>query len=321
MISFKQIPGKGVGVVASRDFSPGEVILSDEVMLYCVRDNNSPSVNTNQARHLYQQYNRLSPQNKYRVSKLFCLGDKSILNIFSTNSFTITKKYCGLYVNISRINHSCDPNACYNNNGCTEKQVTAMRKIQVGEEITISYISSNWDIRQIRHEELSSWQFQCHCSVCCLKDRVFVENEDIRLKIKDMSETIAKFVIQLDKSLQMVFVDMDQDEDTKRNLNSSIVLKLKDTICLAEQRICLLSKLGHQLLLVKFTAHLDCLYLYMKARALNVLFGRELEYKLQQHGDIVTTMSDWNIDWRHQLSNVLARSYLLHVKWTYASVQ
>ena len=79
------------------------------------------------------------------MSELFCVvGDNSILNIFSTNSFIVNQSYCGLYVKTWRINHACDPNACYNNNGSLEKQVRAVREIAAGEEIIIiSYISSN----------------------------------------------------------------------------------------------------------------------------------------------------------------------------------
>ena len=86
---------------------------------------------------------RLGTREDFKVSKLFCVGDNSILNIFSTNSFTVNQSYCGLYVKTSRINHACDPNACYNNNGSLEKQVRAVREIAAGEEITISYISGN----------------------------------------------------------------------------------------------------------------------------------------------------------------------------------
>ena len=56
------------------------------------------------------------------MSKLFCVGDNSILNIFSTNSFTVNQSYCGLYVKTSRINHVCDPNACYNSNSSSLKK-------------------------------------------------------------------------------------------------------------------------------------------------------------------------------------------------------
>ena len=78
------------------------------------------------------------------MSKLFCVGDNSILNIFSTNSFTVNQSYCGLYVKTSRVNHACDPNAYYNSNDCSiKKQATAVREISADEEITISYISSN----------------------------------------------------------------------------------------------------------------------------------------------------------------------------------
>ena len=67
---------------------------------------------------------RLGTQERFKMSKLFCVGDYSILDIFNTNSFTVNQSYCGLYVKTSRINH-------------------AVREIAADEEITISYIGSN----------------------------------------------------------------------------------------------------------------------------------------------------------------------------------
>ena len=138
----KQFPGKGLGLVADKEYHTGDVILEESVSLYCSRSvmsDDYPSPDASQTRQIYQQYRRLSTLDRFRVSRLFCLGKKSVVNIFSTNSFAISNHCCGLFIKISRINHSCDPNACYNHNGRLEKQVTAIRSIAKGEEITISY--------------------------------------------------------------------------------------------------------------------------------------------------------------------------------------
>ena len=134
MISIEPIPGKGLGVRAQRDFSPGEVIITEEVLIHCSRlhEVEAREPTAEQARQIYQKFNRLSTVDKFRVLSLFCFGERSILNIFSTNSFTITSKYCGLFVNISRFNHACDPSfmRCNKGNGVV---CVANRKIMKGE--------------------------------------------------------------------------------------------------------------------------------------------------------------------------------------------
>ena len=57
------VPGKGLGLVAQTHFSPGDLILSEEVALFCARDSaggedGRPSAA--QARQIYQQFNRRS---------------------------------------------------------------------------------------------------------------------------------------------------------------------------------------------------------------------------------------------------------------------
>ena len=168
MTNVEPVPGKGLGVLAERNFSPGEEIITEAVSLLCSRGAEARGLTAEQARQIYQNYNRLSTVDKFRVKSLYCMGERSILNIFSTNSFTITSKFGGLFVRISRINHACDPNACYNNCGSLEKVVTALREIKKGEEITISYIINNWDVRSERRSALSCWGFLCSCAVCVL---------------------------------------------------------------------------------------------------------------------------------------------------------
>ena len=249
MISIEPIPGKGLGVRAQRDFSPGEVIITEEVLIHCSRlhEVEAREPTAEQARQIYQKFNRLSTVDKFRVLSLFCFGERSILNIFSTNSFTITSKYCGLFVNISRFNHACDPNACYNCNGSLEKDVTALQEIKKGEEITISYISNNWDVRSKRLAELSIWGFTCQCAVCLLSERSLLTNDNMRIMIKNMDITIAEYKAKLVKSLENQFCDrrsLQNDEEKNRNLNSNIFGGLPQMIKTAEERIILMKQLG-----------------------------------------------------------------------------
>ena len=37
MCSVQPVPGKGLGLIALKDFNQGETILSEEVLLYCTR--------------------------------------------------------------------------------------------------------------------------------------------------------------------------------------------------------------------------------------------------------------------------------------------
>ena len=62
MISIEPIPGKGLGVRAQRDFSPGEVIITEEVLIHCSRlhEVEAREPTAEQARQIYQKFNRLS---------------------------------------------------------------------------------------------------------------------------------------------------------------------------------------------------------------------------------------------------------------------
>jgi hypothetical protein len=64
--------------------------------------------------------------------------------VLSSNAFSLSlddpKSPAGLFLNASRLNHSCVPNADYSyNNKSSYKSVFANREVDVGEEITISY--------------------------------------------------------------------------------------------------------------------------------------------------------------------------------------
>ncbi len=84
-----------------------------------------------------------------------------------------------VYINISRINHSCAPNCSlsWKMEDIRRKEVRACRQIQKGEEIVTSYISSCHKgealFREERREALEDWGFTCQCQVQDLLFAIF----------------------------------------------------------------------------------------------------------------------------------------------------
>ncbi|RDI79124.1 hypothetical protein Vi05172_g10852 [Venturia inaequalis] len=67
----------------------------------------------------------------------------------------------------SRINHACFPNSYrVHRAGGTDVVYRATRDIFPGEEISISYLGSQWMKRTQRQEQLSRWEFTCTCIFC-----------------------------------------------------------------------------------------------------------------------------------------------------------
>ncbi|RKF60635.1 SET domain-containing protein 5, partial [Golovinomyces cichoracearum] len=77
-------------------------------------------------------------------------------------------KVGGIFLNISRINHSCAPNAVqYWNDLLGRETVYAVKPIDIGEEITLSYYlgGSSVERRQVLLEQFGFW---CRCHLCSL---------------------------------------------------------------------------------------------------------------------------------------------------------
>ncbi|KAK4195038.1 hypothetical protein QBC40DRAFT_259412 [Triangularia verruculosa] len=97
-------------------------------------------------------------------------GEMHVLeDVIRTNAFgmTINGRDCkGLFPEIARMNHACDPNAFPR---FTSKDLVmsavATRDIMPGEEITISYIPLGMP-SSYRAKSLGNWHFNCSCALC-----------------------------------------------------------------------------------------------------------------------------------------------------------
>lgn len=89
-----------------------------------------------------------------------------LLLVYQYNAFA-----SGLYLHLSIFNHSCNPN-CIKLSPTQQGEpsvVRALRHIQPGEELTISYIDTHEQSVPKRHYDLRSFDFRCECSRCRLE--------------------------------------------------------------------------------------------------------------------------------------------------------
>ncbi len=80
-----------------------------------------------------------------------------------------------VFPTVARINHSCVPNAQGNFNAILEGgsfTIHALRDIEGGDELTISYLHDELALRQERQIKLKDlYGFRCECEICCAGQR------------------------------------------------------------------------------------------------------------------------------------------------------
>ncbi|KAK2767771.1 hypothetical protein FQN54_003930 [Arachnomyces sp. PD_36] len=169
----KPSTGKGWGAFATRPIKQGDPILTEKA-LFLIR---KPADDVQEA-DVRRAFLRLTPAEKQQFK---CLRDNasaplgSFLHAFLENYFEAQNlvKYRsklpfigGLYLLLSRFNHSCSPNSKIpmgEDDGV--KTSFAIRDIAKGEDITFCYsIQFEVRTRRERHQDLD---FECRCKACC----------------------------------------------------------------------------------------------------------------------------------------------------------
>ncbi|KAK7699376.1 SET domain-containing protein 5 [Diaporthe eres] len=164
----RPVPGKGLGVVATTNFSRGDHILSDPPIIivdHCAMAH-VPQY------HLARLFNgaaaRLSPVQKDRMTGLAVFGDGApdewylVGRIYATNAYMIDMDVgvtgCGV--------GALFPEAYHFNPTTATMDIHAVRPILAGEDITVSYISpflTRANRQSLLHDR---WGFQCTCAAC-----------------------------------------------------------------------------------------------------------------------------------------------------------
>src|SRR5882757_9877490 len=120
----------------------------------------------------------------------------TVLDIFRNNAFNLGPSSSfqqAVFPRISRINHSCVPNAQGNfHDEMGRFNVHATRDIEGGEEVTLNYLQELGTARESRQERLwGGYGFACECPACDLSLERARQGEKRRVK---MHEELAKYV-------------------------------------------------------------------------------------------------------------------------------
>jgi hypothetical protein len=190
------IPGKGKGLIATRAIRPGELILS-EPPLFTTASLSNPATFE---KDLGAIVKGLSKEGQRAFLSLHNNnpGANPFSNIVRSNGYPLgpNSEVGAIFPLVARLNHSCRPNAQHAWNEAKGIEVVhAVRDIQEGEELTLSYLAGGASTeRQSRLEEY--FGFDCTCEACSLP-AAELKASDARLKRAQKSATPDVFAICL----------------------------------------------------------------------------------------------------------------------------
>ncbi|KAI1500179.1 hypothetical protein F5X99DRAFT_410330 [Biscogniauxia marginata] len=189
-----ETPPNGKGVVAARQISRSEVIMTDWASV--ILDISFPSsVRRSQGyRLLHRAADQLSdPDKVLQLARSSTTAADIMEDVLRTNAFSYPlaeEPHMAVYPDVSRINHACKPNAYVRfSTSNFAVSVIATTDISVGEEINISYIPVNYT-RAERQAALRRWGFDCKCSLCTASKAEIAASDYRRQKIETLRQQV-----------------------------------------------------------------------------------------------------------------------------------
>ncbi|RFU77846.1 set domain-containing 5 [Trichoderma arundinaceum] len=194
LYAIQAIPGKGQGLIATSRILKGTRILSEAPLFKVPRNTsdlkvvNDLIVKAVKGLDKAQQRAFLSLHNAHGRDK------QPFLGISRTNALPLGSeaREGAIFLEASRINHACRHNAQNTwNENIRRLTIHAVRDIEEGEEITISYLGATSDYAERQAFLKRTFFFDCGCELCSLPPAQRAES-DLRLrKIQFIDNTIA----------------------------------------------------------------------------------------------------------------------------------
>ena len=180
--SLQDVPGKGKGLVAIENISKGTRILSEEPIIIIPGN----KMNSEQRQiSIYQQVATLSEHQARAFLSMHNIhpyrnAAERYLGIVLTNSLPAEADgdKGAIFLEACRINHACDNNAQKSwNERIKRHTVHALRDIDKGEEITITYLGPLKNRTARRKALQERFGFACLCHLCSLPPEQNKEND------------------------------------------------------------------------------------------------------------------------------------------------
>ncbi|KAG6095258.1 hypothetical protein E4U30_002610 [Claviceps sp. LM220 group G6] len=183
MYVLQDIRGKAKGLVATQHIPKGTRILCEQALFTIANVTDAEE----RYRLIRQQVASLSDEQRqvflsmHNIHPFKNTGERYV-GIFETNSLpaggTPVPHTRGIFLEACRINHDCRNNAMYDwNTNIQRNTVHAIKDINAGEEITVSYVMFLKN-RESRQRTLkNTYHFTCRCSLCSLPDEQSQERD------------------------------------------------------------------------------------------------------------------------------------------------
>jgi hypothetical protein len=167
----QEIPGKGHGLVAATTITKGTRILSESPLFRVPRGGNSKEQLRDSISKKVAALREELQQAFLSLRNSFEDEDGPELGRVRTNALPLGSDATtgGIFLDSSRINHSCNPNAQNTWNENLQKlTIHAIQDIAKGEEITIFYLTARRNRSARLHALQTDFHFTCSCSLCSL---------------------------------------------------------------------------------------------------------------------------------------------------------
>ena len=185
-LKIESLGAKGLGVVAGAPLARGELLLEEAPLLVFQQQSFDVLFGDLQdvlvEEKLFEKWERSlseavasrcgaeAREAFWALADSCAAGEKTALGLARTNGVGLTEDSAGLFLLLSRFNHSCRPNVHHSWQEDRQVQVlTAARDIEASEELCISYLSllGLCAPRRERLGELSDrFGFDCLCGAC-----------------------------------------------------------------------------------------------------------------------------------------------------------
>jgi len=176
-----EIPGKGKGLVASKDFKKGQVLFQEASVIIVHAPSGIVPLQelkdqiSKMSEEQKNKFDQLKPRGIFRPDQLAaalrenCLVE---LDIFVSNSVTIRTNgdKMALFPSNSHMNHSCAPNLIQMFTSDADDadviEIRAIKDILKGEEVTHCYTRGFMTSSQMKTKLQEDFHFDCKCGVC-----------------------------------------------------------------------------------------------------------------------------------------------------------
>lgn len=191
-----EIAGIGFGVVSCQQIKTGSLIMSEKPLVTVPANFSQRSFLTQ-----LQRLDREGRESFFALRNTFTKF-QPIEGIVKTNAIPLGKGSAtgAIFPNCSRFNHSCTANAAYHwNEDAGEEKVFAVKDIDLGDEITVTYVPDEvWTLpSKERKEQIARmFGFDCLCTRCACEDQMErTKSDKRRTRIAEIDKNVGDGVL------------------------------------------------------------------------------------------------------------------------------